>query len=276
MFRPLFVATRGAVCAAALLFSAAPAGADLPHFGGVIFPGADGLPKITKVQIAGGPSGYSAIISGVNFGAAPSDVPCAACLPPEAQVYDLASVQSAQAINVNSWSNTQITLSGIPANPGDPLQIYVYNDAVGTAAAWGGLVSEIKGVPKIKSVVLGGSGISLTVTITGSGFGSAPYVVGQNTNSPYFVFSDLDGAASGYGTSRWNAGFCGEYECDGVTMGYASWTNTQIVMSGFGSEYGSNFWYSSPSDAFCVVVWPSTSTSNGTTGGNTKCGRLPK
>jgi hypothetical protein len=113
------------------------------------------------------------------------------------------------------------------------------------------------------------------LTITGSGFGDAPDVIGQNTNSPFFVFTDYDAEAPGTNGFPWNAGFCGANDCDGVTIGYVSWTDTQIVVSGFGSEYGGNYQVN-PHDAFCVGIWPSSSTSNGTTGGSIKCRKLPE
>jgi hypothetical protein len=90
------------------------------------------------------------------------------------------------------------------------------------------------------------------------------------------MFSDINNASTGTGGGRWNAGYCGAYECDGVTLNYASWSNTQIVMSGFGGQYANGSWYVNPRDAFCVAVWPSTGQSDGTTGGVAKCGRLPK
>ena len=54
-----------------------------------------------------------------------------------------------------------------------------------------------------------------------------------------------------------------------------SWSDTEIVMNGIGNNYGVD-WIVNPNDAFCVGVWPSTSTSGGTTGGTFACGRAPK
>lgn len=268
-----------ACCAAVMLAAAAPAGAapTLPRFGGIVFPGkAEPLPKIDNVEFSGGSAGINVTLNGSNFGTAPVDVPCNQCTPIEVQVLDLAVEGVPEVINVASWTNTSISLPNLTVNPGDALEIDVYSDSVGNAGAWGGVVPREKGLPKITSIKISGSGAALTVTVNGSGFGSAPSGVGQNGNSPFFVFSDVNNASTGTGGERWNAGFCGSYECDGVTMGYVSWSDTQIVMSGFGSSYGSNNWFVNPSDAFCVGVWPSTSTSDGTTGGTAKCGRLPK
>lgn len=268
-----------AICAGALLAAAGPASAAtrLPHFEDLIYPDGAGLPRIANVAVNYASGTASALISGVGFGSVPpSGIPCNACTPIQLQVLDLATYSVPQSINVVSWSDTSIAVTGIAANPGDALEIDVYNQSVGNAATWGGLVSKEKGLPKIASVKAMGTGQTLVVTVNGSGFGPAPAVVGQNTNSPYFMFSDINDGATGFGGGRWNAGFCGANECDGVTMGYLSWIDTQIVMSTFGGAYGSNDWFVEPSDAFCVAVWPSTSQSNGTTGADAKCGRLPK
>ncbi|HLY05330.1 MAG TPA: hypothetical protein VKR31_06245 [Rhizomicrobium sp.] len=239
--------------------------------------GAMQLPKIQSVSFSGSPGNYTATIAGVNFGPVPEGIPCNSCQPLQLQVVDLASQPAQQVINVTDWSDNSITVTGIAIADGDALRIAVYNQTVGNVGAWGGRVSRNKGTPHIGSIVASGSGQSLTLTITGSGFGDAPDVVGQNTNSPYFVFTDYNATAPGTDGFPWNAGFCGANDCNAVTIGYVSWTDTQIVVSGFGSAYdnGSN-WEVNPQDAYCVGIWPSSSTSNGTTGGSIKCHKLPK
>ncbi|HEX4159877.1 MAG TPA: hypothetical protein VHY79_15530 [Rhizomicrobium sp.] len=234
------------------------------------------LPKIQGVSFSGSPGNYTATIAGRNFGPPPDGIPCTACEPLQLQVVDLASQPFQQVINVTDWSDTSITVTGIAIAKGDALRIAVYNQTAGNVGAWGGRISHSPGTPHIGSIVASGSGQSLTVTINGSGFGDAPDIIGQNTNSPFFVFTDYNAMAPGTDGFPWNAGFCGANDCNGVTIGYVSWTDTQIVVSGFGSQYdnGSN-WVVNPNDAYCVGIWPSTSTSNGTTGGSIKCRKLP-
>jgi hypothetical protein len=233
------------------------------------------LPRILGVSFTGSPGNYTATITGENFGATPDGIPCTGCQPLELQVVDLASQPLQQVIDVSAWSDTAITVTGIAIAEGDALRIAVYNQAVGNVGAWGGRVSHSTGTPHISSIERSGSGQSLTLTITGSGFGDAPAQVGQNTDGPFFVFTDYNATAPGTDGFPWNAGFCGANDCNGVTIGYVSWTDTQIVVSGFGSEYGNN-WLVNPRDAFCVGVWPSTSTSNGTTGGTIRCRKIPE
>lgn len=235
------------------------------------------LPKIQGVAFTGSPGNYTATITGRNFGPTPSGIPCTGCQPLQLQVVDLASQPFQQVINVTAWSDTSVTVTGIAIAKGDALRIAVYNETVGNVGAWGGRISQSLGTPHIGSIVPSGSGQSLTLTINGSGFGSAPDMVGQNTNSPFFVFTDYNATAPGTNGFPWNAGYCGANDCDGVTIGYVSWTDNQIVVSGFGSDYGNGSnWQVNPNDAFCVGIWPSTSTSNGTTGGSIKCRKLNK
>ncbi|HEY1614053.1 MAG TPA: hypothetical protein VGF97_10220 [Rhizomicrobium sp.] len=236
-----------------------------------------GLPKILGVSFTGSPGNYSATITGKNFGPTPEGIPCTACQPLQVQVVDLVSQPAQQVINVTAWSDTSVTVTGLALAKHDALRIAIYNQTIGNVGAWGGNVSFTKGMPHIGTIVPSGSGQNLTLTINGSGFGDAPDVIGQNTNSPFFVFTDYNAMAPGTDGFPWNAGFCGQNDCNGVTIGYVSWTDTQIVVSGFGSEYGgSSNWEVNPKDAFCVGIWPSSSTSNGTTGGSIKCRKLPE
>jgi hypothetical protein len=232
------------------------------------------LPKIQNVSFTGTPGNYTATITGKNFGPTPDGIPCTACQPLELQVADLASQPAQQVINVTSWSDSSITVTGIATDKGDALRIAVYNQTAGNVGAWGGNVSHNKTTPHIGTIIQSGSGQSLTLTINGSGFGDTPPPqVGENADSPFFVFTDYNAAAPGTDGFPWNAGFCGANDCNGVTIGYVSWTDTQIVVSGFGSEYGID-WLVNPHDAFCVGIWSSSSTSNGTTGGSIKCRKI--
>ena len=132
------------------------------------------LPRIQSVSFTGSAGNYTATIAGINFGPAPSGIPCTACQPLQLQVVDLASQPVQQVINVTAWSDNSITVTGIAIPAGDALRIAAYNETVGNVAAWGGKVSRSKGTPHIGSIVASGSGQSLTLTITGSGFGAAP------------------------------------------------------------------------------------------------------
>ena len=235
------------------------------------------VPRISHVTLTtAGDGTYNATITGLHFGAPPASVPCNVCTPLEVQIRRTADLNAFLSMNVTAWSDTEIDLTGVAANPGDSMEIAIYNDTLQQAAAAGGLVSRVKGLPKITQVTATGTGQAVTLTITGSGFGPAPAVVGGYGNSPYLAVSDYNATLPGTDGYPFNAGFCGQNNCDGVTVNYVSWTDTQIVLGGFGGGYGTGNWYDVPRDAICVAVWNSQSTSNGTTGANARCTRLPK
>jgi len=233
------------------------------------------LPHISGVAVTAATDGsYTAVLHGTNFGAAPADVPCNSCMPAELQVVNMNTQPYPQTINVTSWSSSAITITGVAASSGDPIRVAVYNATAGNTAAIGGRIGKARGVAKISAITTSGSGQNLVITITGSGFGPAPAGIGTNADSPFLVVTDFNAQAPYSNGFPWNAGYCGGSDCDGVTVNYASWSNTQIVINGFGSSYG-NTWQVNPLDSLCVGVWPSSSTSNGTTGATVKCIRLP-
>jgi hypothetical protein len=255
---------RSAIVSAVALLSAASAQAAVlvPHIHDVTFSGKNG--------------NFSVTISGRDFGAAPDGIPCNACSPLQLQIIDIVSQPQQQTINVTSWSDTSITVTGVAAKKGDGMRVAVYNQTLGNVDTWGGPAVLMKtGVPIIDSIVRAGSGATLSLTITGSGFGPAPAGIGNEFNSPFFVFTDYNAALPGTDGFPWNAGYCGANDCNAVTVNIASWNDTQIVMNGFGSMYG-NDWIVNPHDAFCVGIWSSQNTGDGTTGGTYACKRAPK
>lgn len=236
------------------------------------------LPHISSVKFTNAGDGtYSAQVTGTNFGSAPGGVPCTACYLTQAQVTNYAvNALSLLPVNVTAWSDTGVTITGIQASPGDEVTIGLFNQDADSPVAWAGHVSANKTAPKITNLSTSGAGADLIVTITGSGFGPAPAQVGQITNSPYFVLTDFGAPELLTGSYPWNAGFCGNNQCDGVNANYTSWSDTQIVISGFGGGYGTNGWVSSPQDEICVSVWNTTSATPGFGGSAGRCRRLPK
>jgi hypothetical protein len=234
------------------------------------------VPKILDVAISGDEGNYTATITGRGFGVTPSDIPCTGCTPDELQLVDVVSQPARLAVNVTSWSDTAITVTGIAAAKRDSLRLAVYNRTLGAVTAWSGsALKQAKGTPVIDSIKTAGDGAKLKLTITGSGFGDAPPGIGKNASTPFFVFTDWNAALPDSDGFPWNAGFCGQNDCNEVLVNLKSWSDGEIVMNGLGNAYG-NDWIVNPGDAFCVGIWPSTSTSGGTTGGTFACGRAPK
>ena len=83
-----------------------------------------------------------------------------------------------------------------------------------------------------------------SITLRGSGLGRlAPYT----GDSPFLRIEDL--------TSNWTAGYRdAQGAADGVTVEVASWTDTQIVISGLGGLYGHPYLLH-PGDVLDVQVW---------------------
>ena len=245
--------------------------------GGTALAAAPSITNVTFTATATGKTGntYVATISGAGFGPAPAGVPCTACSPNELQVVNMSGAKWPETLDITAWSDTAISVSGLTALSKDSLIISVYNDTLGTGGAIGVSASGHTLGPHIKKIIASGSGQSLQITISGKGFGPAPAQVGQNTNSPYMLVTDFNNASTGFGGAAWHAGFCGAAQCDGVTMGYASWSDTKIVMSAFGPNYGNSNWVSNPGDAYCVTAWPTTGSGAGDVGATSLCGRLP-
>jgi len=236
-------------------------------------------PHIANVTFTQTGQTWSATVSGLHFGPTPGGIPCNNCAPMQMQVYNLASLPAQQSINVTGWSDTSITLTGIAAAPGDAMQVAVYNATQGNAAAWGGHVSHASHVPHIASIVAVPHGRKTIFTINGSGFGPAPPQVGQDTTSPFLILTDFNNhEQNGFGFP-WSGGFCNANDCNQVTVNYTSWNDSQVVISGYGAARyggGGGDWTIHPHDAFCVGIWSSNNQGDGTTGGTTKCIRLPK
>lgn len=96
-----------------------------------------------------------------------------------------------------------------------------------------------------------------TFTITGQGFGTGPTLyhlydgsvdtVSCNTLTPAILVSDTRT------TGSWGAGHKTCNNTDGIGL-YLSWTNTQILVTGFGSALG-NSYSISPGDPIVIRVW---------------------
>ncbi|MGD0737797.1 MAG: choice-of-anchor D domain-containing protein, partial [Terracidiphilus sp.] len=88
-----------------------------------------------------------------------------------------------------------------------------------------------------------------TITISGSGFGTQSAYDGD---SNYILFADPAG------TPPWYAGNAS----NPVTLSVSSWSDTQIVITGFTGQYGTDGMCISPGDQLYIKVW-NTQTGNG-------------
>jgi protein involved in polysaccharide export with SLBB domain len=160
---------------------------------------------------------------------------------------------SAITLAVSSWTDSQIVLSGFSGSygtngwcisPGDQLSVKVWNAQTGSGPAIYPIVAS-GGTNTCTLAINSVSPIlpqqTQTITISGAGFGTQAAYTGD---SNYIALVDTTAAG-------WNAGHSGS----AVTLAVSSWTDSQIVLSGFSGSYGTNGWCISPGDQLSVRVW---------------------
>jgi hypothetical protein len=163
-------------------------------------------------------------------------------------------------LTYQSWSDNQVQISGFGGQPGDAITIAIWNPVTGAAATWGGNVPGGSGAPQISSVTFAGSGTNLQIYINGSGFGSTPAGLPFTGDLNQFIFQDHF-THSGAGDFEAGGNIWG-IRSDFVTLQYQSWSDNQIVISGFGGSYGQGNNVLQNGDPFTIVVWNASATSD--------------
>ncbi len=235
------------------------------------------VPTISKVTLTKTGTTFSATITGKSLGAAPAGIPCTNCAIPEFFLVDAPKLASSVAYNITGWSNTSITLTGIAVPAGDAIFLGATNDAAKNLATWSGNVpGKVKPQnPKIKSVAFSGSGQTLQITVTGSGFGSAPSGVPGSGDIPFLEYLEWSVKDKQQFNYPWAAGWNGQGFTDTVTFNYTSWSDTKIVINGFGGAYGTQGFVATKGDPFVLLVWQPPGVIPGSTGPQTgKAGRV--
>jgi protein involved in polysaccharide export with SLBB domain len=195
-------------------------------------------------------------ISGMGFGshaAYTGDSNYIALVDTTAAGWNAGHSGSAITLAVSSWTDSQIVLSGFSGSygtngwcisPGDQLSVKVWNAQTGSGPAIYPIVAS-GGTNTCTLAINSVSPIlpqqTQTITINGSDFGSQSAYTGDS-NSIELV--DSTGVV-------WDAGHSGA----AVPLVVSSWTDSQIVLSGFGSAYGTHGWCISPGDQLTVKVW---------------------
>lgn len=109
--------------------------------------------------------------------------------------------------------------------------------------------------PVITSVTPVGPVPEQRIVIGGRGLGS--YVAYANQDTPYVAIRDK--------TAGWAAGRIIPQNWDEVTLSVASWTDSEIVVTGFSGAYGTRKWKLSVGDEIEIAVWnPQTHAGPGT------------
>jgi protein involved in polysaccharide export with SLBB domain len=217
---------------------------------------ASGSPAITSVSAILPQQTQTITINGSDFGtqaAYTGDSNYIELIDSTGTSWNAGHGSSAVTLAVSSWTNTQIVLSGLSGaygtngwciSPGDQLSVKVWNAQSGHGPAVYPIVAS-SGTNMCALAITSVSPIlpqqTQTITINGSDFGTQSAYTGD---SNYIELVDSTGVS-------WDAGHSGA----AVTLAVSSWTNTQIVLTGFSSGYGTNGWCISPGDQLSVKVW---------------------
>jgi hypothetical protein len=224
-------------------------------------------PQINAVQFTGSAGNYSFTLYGTGFGSPTVAVPFRGDVA-NFRIADSAQIGhgewgytgDANLLTYESWSDSAIAVSGFGGQPCDSVTIAVWNAASHNAGTWGGNVPCSVSPPQITSVQLSGSGAGLQIIVHGTGFGPAPAnmpAAGTAGDLNYFWFLDFRshcGASSSLfeaGFERWGG------TPDPVTLYYESWSNDQIIVSGFGGTYGTGCAIYQTGDPIAIVVYNS-------------------
>ncbi|MGD0735017.1 MAG: hypothetical protein ABR976_07705, partial [Terracidiphilus sp.] len=218
----------------------------------------DLVPTITSVSAILPQQTQTITISGFGFGTqAPYNGDSSHILfaDPAGTPWYAGDTGDAVTLSVSSWTDTQIVLAGFTGQygtdgmcikPGDSLYIKVWNAQTGNGPAYfpitasGGTNTCVPG-PTITSVSAILPQQTQTITISGSGFGThAPYTGDVSS----ILFADPAG-------TPWYGGYPG----DAVTLSVSSWTDSQIVITGFSGAYGTSAGCIRPGDQLYVKVW---------------------
>jgi len=228
-------------------------------------------PQINTVQYSGFAGAYTLTLKGSGFGKPTVSLPFAGDVG-NFRIGDSAQLGhgewgytgDANFLAYETWSDSTIAVSGFGGQPCDSITIAVWNTASRHGGTWGGNVPCDVSPPQITAVELSGTGVGLQIIVHGTGFGSAPATMpppGTAGNLNYFSLTDFRGHC-GASSSLFEAGFgrWGVGAPDPVTLYYESWSDDQIVISGFGGSYGKGCATYQPGDPLVITVFKSDNT----------------
>ena len=237
---------------------------------GCLSQAASGNPQITSVQFSGSSGNYTLTVNGSGFGTLPSSLPFSG----DSSYFRIADAAQlgfgewgysgdALGLAYQSWSDTQIQVSGFGGQPGDAIVLAAWNPSSGLGVTWGGNVpGGGAGTPQITSVTFSGAGQNVQITINGLGFGSAPVTVPFTGDLNQFSFGNFrthcGGGSSLFeaGASRWGHG-----SPNSLTLNYQSWSDNEIVITGFSGSYGQGCDTVEAGDPVAIVLWNTSDTS---------------
>src|SRR6478736_530358 len=187
-------------------------------------------------------------VQGTGFGAAPRTLPAVTQL----SLFQIKDVTAggwcagypgcAANLQYTSWTDTKIVIDGFGSeyggvktlSAGDQVQIYVKGSS-GENVTWTGTfvpkappsLNPGGPTPQVCTVNFSQVGQNLRVVVEGAGFGTAPRTLPAVTQLSQFQIADVT-------AGNWCAGYPG---C-AANLQYSVWTDSEIVIDGFGAEYG--------------------------------------
>jgi len=230
---------------------------------------ASASPQISSVVFSGSAGNYTISVTGTGFGTLSTSLPFAGDTS-YFRISDAAQLGAgewgysgdANTLTYQSWSDTQIEVSGFGGQPGDAITMALWNPTSGVGATWGGNVPGGSGTPQITSVTSSNNGQNLQIIVNGSGFGSAPVTMPFTGDLNYFGFGDFrthcggGSALFGAGNGGW-----GVVSSNSVTLKYQSWSDSQIVINGFAGSYGQGCATVQNGDPITIGIWNTSDTS---------------
>jgi Flp pilus assembly secretin CpaC len=220
-------------------------------------------PTIASVQWTESAGNYTLVINGSGFGSPTVSLPFTGgvsnfAIEDQAQQAEWGYTGDALGLTFDSWTDSTVQISGFAAQPGDAVVISLWNSTSQTGGTWGGNIPTTATTPVIASVQLSGTGQGLQIVVQGSGFGAAPSTMpaaGAFGNLNYFRFWDFSGHCTP-DAALFEAGF----GSDTVTLGYQSWSDSEITISGFGGTYGQGCANYQAGDPIAIAILNSAAT----------------
>jgi hypothetical protein len=226
-------------------------------------------PVITSVNFSGAVGDYSVTINGSGFGAYRGTIPFTGLLPylcilDNAQIGHGEYGCVANSLTFEHWSATRIKVGGFAGNPGDAVQIAIWSPQSTGEVAWAGNVPGGPKRPAVSSVSVSGSGKNLKFVITGTGFGKAPAKMPHTGDLNFLRLTDWGQQVCDGITGLFEAGFSGWgiNPPDTITVRYASWSATKIVVDGFSGTYGAACSTALAGDPITIGIYASGDTSD--------------
>jgi protein involved in polysaccharide export with SLBB domain len=189
-------------------------------------------------------------VDGAGFGAAPQTMPFTGgtnyftFTDVSQGKWTAGGSNSSVDLQYTSWTDTRIVIDGFGTQygsevivaPGDNVSIYVQNATSKEFSIWTvPLQAEAPPpldpdgpTPQVAAVHFSRIGQNMRIEVDGAGFGAAPQTMPFTGGMNYFTFTDVS-------QGKWTAGGSNS----SVDLQYTSWTDTRIVIDGFGTQYGS-------------------------------------